>query len=77
MLNDAEIQAIRECFQKYAGAVAFKELTEPTPIDPLAVLLMKKAAATDQQLFRVAMDLSPGDPFAAYELLGGQYRTEE
>jgi len=76
-LTSADIERIQESFRKHAGVVAFKELTEPASIDPVAVMLMKKAASADPDLFRIALELSPGDPFAMYETLGGQYNSED
>lgn len=76
-LTSADIERIQDSFQKAAGAVAFKELTEPAPLDPVTVMLMKKAASADRDLFQTALALSPGDPFAMYETLGGQYNAED
>jgi len=76
-LTSADIERIQESFRKQAGALAFKELTEPASIDPVAVMLMKKAASADPELFKIALELSPSDPFAMYETLGGQYNSED
>jgi len=77
MLTSADIERIQESFRKQAGALALKELTEPAQLDPVAVMLMKKAASADPEIFKIALELSPGDPFAMYETLGGQYNSED
>lgn len=77
MLTPKDIDDIRERFQKHAGALAVRELTEPASIDPIAVIMMKKAAAADPALFSVALDLSPGDPYTMYERLGGCYTLKK
>lgn len=77
MLTSADIERIQESFRKQAGALALKELIEPAQLDPVAVMLMKKAASADPEIFKIALELSPGDPFAMYETLGGQYNSED
>lgn len=76
-LTSADIERIQESFRKQAGALALKELIEPAQLDPVAVMLMKKAASADPEIFKIALELSPGDPFAMYETLGGQYNSED
>jgi len=73
MLRTCDIDDLRERSKKYAGAVAFRELTTPPPIDPVAVVMMKKAARADPVLFGVALEIAPEDPFNTYEQLGGCY----
>jgi hypothetical protein len=73
-LTSTDIERIQESFRKQAGALAFKELTQPAAIDPAAVVLMQKAASADPELFKIALEFSPGDPFAMYETLGGDYK---
>ena len=73
MLGPKEIDDIRERFEKYAGALAVRQLTEPAKIDPIVVIGMKKAAQADPVLFGVALDIAPEDPYSMYERLGGCY----
>jgi len=47
-LTSADIERIQESFRKQAGALALKELIEPAQLDPVAVMLMQKAATYRQ-----------------------------
>ena len=73
MLQPKEIDDLRERSQKYAGALAVRELTEPREVDAVSVVLLKKAAQADPKLFGVALELAPNDPYTLYERLGGCY----
>jgi hypothetical protein len=79
MLSSTHINEIRERFQKHAGALCVRAFTEHTPvtIDPVAVVMMHKAAQADSTLFGVALELSPGDPYTMYERLGGCYTLKK
>lgn len=76
-LDELDIEKIQQSFQKYAQLSAFNELTAPAYVDPVAVILMKKHAGVDPTIFSVAVELSPGDPYAMYKTLGGQYNSED